>query len=210
MTVRVKICGITEWEEARVALDQGAHALGFVFAPSRRYINPEKAREIICRLPPFVTRVGVFVNEKRYAVQEIATFCRLDVLQFHGEESPEYCRGYSQQVIKAFSVKDRSVLEDMSRYQVDAYLLDAYVPGKRGGTGQTFDWEIAAEARKLGRPIILAGGLNPDNVGEAIARVKPYAVDVSSGVETDGKKDARKIAEFMAAVRRAFESDRIT
>lgn len=201
--VRVKICGIKTWAEARAALEAGAHALGFVFAPSPRRIHPETAREIITKLPPLVTTVGVFVNEPRYSLLEIASFCRLDVLQLHGEEPPEYCRGISQRLIKAIRVRDINSLELIPQYRVDAFLLDAFVPGRAGGTGHTFNWEIARRAKELGPPIILAGGLTPENVAEAIRQVRPYAVDVSSGVETNGQKDPVKIARFMEAVARA-------
>lgn len=201
--VRVKICGIKTWAEARAALEAGAHALGFVFAPSPRRIDPESAREIIMKLPPFITTVGVFVNEPRYSLLEIASFCRLDVLQLHGEELPEYCRGISNRLIKAIRVKDIKSLELIPKYRVDAFLLDAFVPGQAGGTGHTFNWEIARLAVEMGPPIILAGGLTPENVVEAIRKVRPYAVDVSSGVETNGQKDPVKIARFMEAVARA-------
>ncbi|MGB9660989.1 MAG: phosphoribosylanthranilate isomerase [Moorellaceae bacterium] len=201
--VRVKICGIKTWAEARAALEAGAHALGFVFAPGPRRIHPETAREIITKLPPLVTTVGVFVNEPRYSLLEIASFCRLDVLQLHGEEPPEYCRGISQRLIKAIRVRDINSLKLIPQYRVDAFLLDAFVPGRAGGTGHTFNWEIARRAKELGPPIILAGGLTPENVAEAIRQVRPYAVDVSSGVETNGQKDPVKIARFMEAVARA-------
>lgn len=198
--VRVKICGIRSWEEAQAAVEAGAHALGFVFAPSRRRIQPEVAREIIKRLPPFITAVGVFVNEPRARLLAIASFCRLQVLQLHGEEPPEYCRGLTYPLIKAIRVRDGEVLDLIPRYPVEAILLDSYVPGCSGGTGQTFNWEIAQEAAAAGRPLVLAGGLTPENVGEAIRQVRPYAVDVSSGVETGGRKDPVKMACFIEAV----------
>ncbi|SMB98343.1 phosphoribosylanthranilate isomerase [Thermanaeromonas toyohensis ToBE] len=206
--VRVKICGIRSLEEAWAALDAGAHALGFVFAPSKRRIEPETAREIIKKLPPFITAVGVFVNEPRSRLLEIASFCRLHVLQLHGEESPDYCRSLAYPLIKAIRVRDIRVLELIPRYPVEAILLDTYVPGCPGGTGQTFNWEIAQEAVGMGRPLILAGGLTPENVGEAIQKVRPYAVDVSSGVETDGRKDPMKIARFIEAVVKASQGQK--
>ena len=144
--VRVKICGIRTVEAARAAVEAGADALGFVFAPSPRQVTPQDAERIIRQLPPFVSRVGVFVNTPRREALEIAGFCRLDVLQFHGEEPPDYCRGWRQQVIKGFRVRDGSVLEQMDRYEVAAFLLDAYVPGRAGGTGQRFDWDLARQA----------------------------------------------------------------
>ncbi|KYH33035.1 phosphoribosylanthranilate isomerase [Neomoorella mulderi] len=204
--VRVKICGIRSYEEARLVLDAGVDTLGFVFARSPRQVNPETAREIIMKLPPFTTTVGVFVNEPRYSLMEIASFCRLDVLQLHGDEPPEYCHGLSQRVIKAFRVRDASFIQAMDSYpEVQGFLLDAYVPGVAGGSGRTFNWELAKDAVARGRPIILAGGLTPENVSTAIRTVRPYAVDVASGVETNGRKDPVKIVSFLRAVREAEE-----
>lgn len=199
--VRVKVCGITTLEAALTAVEAGADALGFVFAESPRRVDPEEARRIISQLPPFVGRVGVFVDADRREVSRIAHYCGLDVLQFHGDEAPEYCQGWRQPVVKAFRVRDGAFLQVLPRYRVAAYLLDTYVPGRNGGTGLCFNWEMARAARELG-PVILAGGIKPDNVGEAIRTVQPYAVDVSSGVETDGRKDPQKIRSLLAAVRR--------
>lgn len=199
---RVKICGIQTLEQAMWAVEAGADALGFIFAPSRRKIHPELAREIILKLPPFVSKVGVFVNEQRYVVEELGTFCKLDVLQFHGQEPPEYFRRWSYQVIKAFSVDNDWEAEELNKFEADAYLLDTKVEGLPGGAGKTFDWQKALAAKEYGKPIILAGGLNPDNVAEAISLVKPYAVDVSSGVEQSGVKDRELIERFMAETRR--------
>lgn len=199
--VRVKICGLSALEPAIAAVEAGAQALGFVFAPSSRQVTPKAVRQIVQELPPFVAKVGVFVNADRGMVAETAEYCRLDVLQFHGQETPDYCQGWRQPIIKAFRVRDRSFLDELPRYQVAAYLLDAYVPGKMGGTGTSFNWELAREAKRFG-PIILAGGIRADNVGPAIRLVDPFAVDVSSGVETDGRKDLQKIKSFMAEVGR--------
>ncbi len=202
---RVKICGIQSREDALAALQGGAHALGFIFAPSRRRINPELAREIILNLPPFITKVGVFVNEERHVVQEIASLCNLDVLQFHGEESPAYCQRWFQQTVKSFRVKN-GLIPDLEAYGVDAILLDTYVEGQAGGTGQTFDWNIAAEiGRRVQRPLIMAGGLNCTNVGAVIRQVRPYAIDLASGVENEGRKDPAKITAVMREVRKADE-----
>ncbi len=202
--VRIKICGIRSDKEARLVLDAGVDTLGFVFAPSPRQVNPEVARGIITKLPPFTTTVGVFVNEPRYNIMEIASFCRLDVLQLHGEEPPEYCHGLSQRLIKTFRVRDSSSIQAMASYpDVHGFLLDTYDPAVAGGSGRTFNWELAREAVTFDRPIILAGGLTPENVGLAIRAVRPYAVDVASGVETNGCKDAGKIAAFVEAVRKA-------
>lgn len=199
--VRVKVCGIRTWEEAKMAVDAGAHALGFVFAPSPRRINPETAREIIQRLPPFVARAGVFVNQPRYEVQEIGSFCHLQVLQFHGDEDPAYCRRWpGYQVVKALRVGENFDLEAAGSYQVDAVLLDAYVAGKYGGTGESFNWDLAVAVRELVACLILAGGLNPDNIRPAIEKVRPYAVDVSSGVEERGAKSRTRIERFMGQI----------
>ena len=196
--LKVKICGITNIEDALIAVEAGANALGFVFFQgSSRYISPEDATEVIRSLPPFVQTVGLFVNEEVAVVNLIADRCGLDVIQLHGEESPEYCNDIKRRVIKAFRVKDESSLDEMPNYQVAAYLLDAWFPAAHGGTGTTFNWGIAAKAATT-NTIILAGGLTPLNVAEAIATVKPYAVDVSSGVESvPRKKDANLIKSFI-------------
>lgn len=198
---RVKICGITGADIALGAVEAGADALGFVFAESRRRLTPEAAREIIRKLPPFVTTVGVFVNEDLATVCRIADYCGLDLVQLHGSESPEYCREVNRPVLKAIRVAGAGDLEQMARYQVRGFLLDTFIPGQPGGTGQTFPWHLAREAGKYGN-IIVAGGLNPDNVHQALTEAEPYGVDVSSGVETDGVKDLAKIREFISRVRR--------
>ncbi|MGD0621269.1 MAG: phosphoribosylanthranilate isomerase [Thermacetogeniaceae bacterium] len=198
---RVKICGITTLDAALAAVEFGADALGFVFAPSPRRVTPQDAERIIRELPPFVSKVGVFVDAPRQEALEIAGDCRLDVLQFHGGEAPDYCRGWQQQVVKAFRVRDGSVLEQMGTYDVAACLLDAYVPGRAGGTGQRFDWDLARQAGER-RRIILAGGITPDNVEQAVRQARPYAIDVSSGVETGGVKDTEKIRALLMTVRR--------
>jgi phosphoribosylanthranilate isomerase len=200
--VRAKVCGITELAEAHLAMEAGASAIGFVFAESKRQIHPEKAREISLSLPPFVSRVGVFVNEERHVVQEIASFCDLDVLQFHGDEPPEYCRRFSQRLIKAIAVKDEASIAILPDYQnVHAFLLDTYHPHLRGGTGEAFNWELALTAKAFNRPVILAGGLTATNVREAVLAVQPYGVDVSSGVEDQGKKSKVKLQQFFSALR---------
>jgi phosphoribosylanthranilate isomerase len=201
--IRIKVCGITKIEDALAAQALGADAIGMVFAESPRRVEKEQAREIVQALPPFVHLVGVFVDEKKSVIEDIADFCRLTVLQFHGAESPEYCAGFDRPVIKAFRISQREDIERLKPYQgkVSAFLLDTYHPALAGGTGQTFDWDMAKEVGKIG-PIILAGGLNPDNIEAAIRAVKPYAVDVSSGVEmTLGKKDHDKMRLFIERVR---------
>lgn len=202
MTVRIKICGITNKEDALAAAHLGADALGFIFAPSPRKISAERAREIIKALPPFIKTVGVFVDEDPERVSSIVAMCGLDVLQLHGSESIDYCSSFDRRVIKAVRLRSRDDLENLSKYVnvVDALLLDTYVPNKLGGTGITFDWKLAVEARRYGR-IILAGGLNPENVAAAIRMVKPYAVDASSGLEqSPGVKDHEKMAQFIREV----------
>ncbi len=205
MAIRIKICGITNEEDALAATQLGADALGFVFATSPRQVSVEKAREIIGTLPPLVQAVGVFVDEDPEKVAYTATFCHLDLLQFHGNESPSYCGSFDHRVIKAVRLRSSSDLETLSLYRgtVGAILLDTYVPNQYGGTGITFDWNMALEARKHG-PIILAGGLNPENVAHAVSMVRPYAVDASSGLErSPGVKDHEKMAQFIERVYQA-------
>lgn len=204
--VRIKVCGITSRKDAFLAVDLGVDALGFIFAPSPRRITPQQAKKIIKNLPPFVDRVGVFVNEEKSKVEEIAEFCSLTTLQFHGEESPSYCSSFSCKKIKSFAVKDK-LPPDFLSYRVDAYLLDTFSKDKKGGTGKTFNLEVAREAKKFGVPLIIAGGLSPENVGEVIRKVHPFAVDVASGVEEKpGKKSKEKLKRFIKAVRETDEA----
>jgi phosphoribosylanthranilate isomerase len=203
--VRIKVCGITNLEDALLAAELGADALGFIFyPPSPRKVAPEEARAIIAQLPPFVTTVGVFVDEDAALVSTLAARLGLDWVQLHGQESPEYCRTLGRRVIKGFRIQDKSSLADMAVYRgaAQALLLDTYKKGQAGGTGETFDWRLANEAKAYG-PIILAGGLTPYNVAQAIATAQPRAVDVASGVEVaPGKKDPEKLRKFFAAIRR--------
>ena len=201
--VRIKICGITNLEDALLAADLGADALGFVFyAKSPRYVTPEAAREIIAQLPPFVAAVGVFVDEEAARVRDLAAKVRLDWVQLHGQESPEYCRHLGRKVIKGVRIQDESSIQELEPFQgaVQALLLDTYKQGQVGGTGEIFDWHLAREARKYGR-IILAGGLTPDNVAQAIRVAQPQAVDTASGTEAaPGKKDPAKLRAFFKAI----------
>jgi phosphoribosylanthranilate isomerase len=185
-------------EDALQAVEAGADALGFVFhEKSPRSVFPEQAAMIVRALPPFVQAVGLFVNAEIDFVNATAERCRLDIVQLHGEESPDYCGLMVRRVIKAFRVKDVTSLDLMCNYRVAGYLLDAWSPTAYGGTGTTFNWEIAKLAGKIG-PIILAGGLTPRNVRTAVEAVDPYGVDVSSGVESaPGKKDPEKVQEFI-------------
>ncbi len=202
--MKVKICGITTIEDALAAVEFGADALGFVFyAESPRCITPQEARKIIDRLPPFIPTVGVFVNETPAKIQDIITSAHLQVVQLHGEEPPEQCILWRPS-IKAFRVKDFVDLKPLEQYKcMSAYLIDTYTPSSYGGTGQIFNWDIALEAKKFG-PIILAGGLTPENIEKAVRWVMPYGVDVSSGVEfKKGKKDLHKMKDFIDKARRA-------
>jgi phosphoribosylanthranilate isomerase len=202
---RVKICGITSLEDALNAIEAGADALGFVFyTESPRHIFPEQAARIISQLPPFVQVVGLFVNEEATTVNDVSDLCRLDLVQLHGDEPADYCRQIRRRVLKAFRVRSLTCLDPIIEYPVSGYLLDTFSPSFYGGTGLSFNWEIAAEAVKRHQRIILAGGLTPDNVAEAIRQVRPWAVDVSSGVETaPGKKDADKVRRFIRNAKEA-------
>lgn len=202
----VKICGITNQEDALAAVEYGANALGFIFHPeSPRSITSNTAGNIISSLPPFIVTVGVFVDMGKSEVCEIASHAGLNIIQLHGSESPEEyvsCR----KVIKSIRVKDLTDLEVISGYEAaSAILLDTYSPNMIGGTGQKFNWEIAVEAKKFGR-IILAGGLTPENVEEAVKMVRPYGIDVASGVEDaqTGRKDHKKLKLFIERAQKAF------
>jgi len=199
---RVKICGITRLKDALDAVEHGADALGFVFVPeSPRFISADRAQAIIRKLPPFVSVVGVFMDAPVEKVLSHVQRCGLTAVQLHGAESPEDCRRLPVRVIKAFRVKGARLPARISRYAVDAILLDTYSFGVPGGTGRIFPWDVAVRAKKYGR-IVLAGGLNGQNVLEAIRIVQPYAVDVSSGIEqSPGKKDARLLKEFIHKVK---------
>jgi phosphoribosylanthranilate isomerase len=203
MSVIIKICGMTNASDALAAVDAGADALGFMFSDqSPRQVSLRAAAEIIRQLPPFVVKVGVFVNAPADRVVRAIGECTLNLLQFHGEEPPEYCGQFGLMNMKAFRIRDADSLKILPAYPTDAWLLDAYAPDRPGGTGATFNWDLAVEAQKFGRPIFLAGGLTPENVGEAVRKVRPYAVDVSSGVETaPGRKDPDKMRRFILAAR---------
>lgn len=203
--VRSKICGITRIEDALAAADAGADAIGFVFyAKSPRAVDVRQARAIIAELPPFVTTVGLFVNASRCELNEILEVVPLDLLQFHGDETPADCEGFHRPWIKALRVRPGDDLEAACQLYAGAQgvLLDTFVVGVPGGTGEAFDWSLVPAG--LSKPVILAGGLSAANVGQAIAQVRPYAVDVSGGVEqSKGIKDAAKIDAFIRAVKQA-------
>lgn len=201
--VRSKICGITRLEDARAAVAAGADAIGFVFYPkSPRAVTIEQAQAIIASLPPFVTTVGLFVDMPREQLQQLLVQVPLDLLQFHGDETPEQCEGFGRPYIKALRVKSGAdVARQIAQYaSASGVLLDTFIAGVPGGTGETFDWSLVPQGLQM--PIILAGGLTPDNVQAAIKQVKPYAVDVSGGVEASkGIKDLSKVKAFIQAVR---------
>lgn len=200
--IRVKFCGFTHQDDVAQAVALGADALGFVFyGPSSRYVSPEHAQTLTRSVPAFVTRVGLFVNEEAETVQRIFELARLNLIQYHGEESPEFCDAIGLPYIKAFRVrKGMDLRTEMDRYpHASGFLLDAYVKGQPGGTGERFDWELIPQSHA---PIILAGGLTPDNAKDAIDQVAPWALDVSGGIETKpGRKDPDKMARFMNACR---------
>ena len=195
--VRVKICGVTSLEDARLAVDAGAFAVGFNFHPaSPRRIDPTRARAIGAELPPEVMRVGVFVDRERTAVEEIAGQAALTALQFHGNETPAFCQDWSLPVIKATRVRTRADVERLLEYPVELVMVDAYVEGVHGGTGARFDWSLLEGFDRT--RLVLAGGLTPENVAVAVRTVRPYAVDVASGVESGpGIKDPEKVKRFI-------------
>ena len=206
INTRIKICGITRPEDALIAAKLGADAVGLVFyEPSPRNVDIEQARAVVDVLPPFMTRVGLFVDAKPEQVRLALEKVGLDLLQFHGDESPQDCEVYNRPYIKAIRMRDDVDLQsEAQRFNsASGLLLDAYQPGVPGGTGESFDWSRLSQndLQKLGKPVILAGGLNPSNVGGAILLVQPYAVDVSGGVESEkGVKDHAKMSAFVKAV----------
>ena len=202
---RIKICGITRVEDALAAAQLGAHAIGLVFfAGSPRAVTPQQARDIIAALPPFVVPVGLFVNADAQTVRATIAAAPVQLLQFHGDETPQYCAGFSLPYLRAVRVRPGIDLLQYARdfHTARGLLLDAYVDGAHGGTGATFDWSLIP--RDLPVPVVLSGGLHAENVTEAVRRVRPWAVDVSSGVESaKGIKDVRKMEAFMTGVRNA-------
>jgi phosphoribosylanthranilate isomerase len=210
MMVRIKVCGITNQQDASIAVGLGVHALGFIFAESPRRVEPEIVRRIVTNVPPFVQTVGVFVNKGLDEIREIVQFCRLDLIQLHGDEPPDLCRALMPKTIKAFQLKDASNLKILRSYSdtTAAILLDTYSRDKRGGTGKTFDWELAVMAKQFGVPVVLSGGLSPSNIKNAILKVRPFAVDVNSGVEDrPGKKDPlllKRVVEIVSKFNNAI------
>lgn len=203
MSVRVKICGITSVADGVAAAEAGADMIGLMFYErSPRHVTVELAAEISRVVSPFVLKVGVFVNPEEDTVLRAIGACGLSLLQFHGEETPAFCAQFGVMSMKAFRVRDAGSLLALPDYSTDAYLLDAYSPDAHGGTGAKFNWDLALDAKQHGKPIFLAGGLTPENVGAAVRKVQPFGVDVSSGVEAaPGKKDAAKVRAFIHAAK---------
>ena len=199
----IKICGITTREDAKMACDSGANAIGLVFyPPSPRYVSIEQAQDVVNSLPPFTMSVGLFVNATREEIEQVIEQVAIDIIQFHGDETEAFCASFSRPYIKAVRMKEGLDLYSLEKEFASArgLLLDAYKKGVPGGTGETFNWDKVPH--DLNRPIILAGGLDAGNVAQAIKIAKPYAVDVSGGVEASkGKKDPQKIIQFVANVR---------
>ena len=201
----VKICGITNVEDALASADAGADAIGLMFYErSPRNVSMAIAAGIARALPAYVIKVGVFVNPAEELVMRAIGECGLNIVQFHGDETPEFCAQFPVMVLKAFRIRDAESLKQLANYPTDAWLLDAYAQDKLGGTGEKFNWDLAVEAQRFSKPIFLAGGLTPENVADAIRQVHPYAVDVSSGVESSpGKKDHAKVKAFVRAAKSA-------
>lgn len=203
MSVKVKICGITNEADGLAAAEAGADLIGLMFyEQSSRHVSLPVAAAISRAMPGFVLKVGVFVNPAEELVTRAIGECGLNLLQFHGNEPPEFCARFGLMSMKAFRIRDAASLEQMPAYHTEAYLLDAYSQNGMGGTGVKFDWDLAVEAGKFGKPIFLAGGLTPENVAQAVKKVQPFGVDVSSGVESaPGKKDAARVRAFITAAK---------
>ena len=198
---------MTQLKDALFAVEQGVDAVGFIFyKKSPRAVTMKTVREIITKLPPLVDTVGVFVNESAERLNKIADYCGLDLVQLHGEESPAFCRKIHRRVIKAFRVKDLQSIKQLEKFPVSGFLLDTFSDDLHGGTGKTFDWNLALPAKKMG-PVILAGGLTPRNILQAVHQVRPYGVDVCSGVEkSSGIKDLEKVRAFLKNIRSGSKS----
>ncbi|GAA0306354.1 phosphoribosylanthranilate isomerase [Gracilibacillus halotolerans] len=200
--VQVKICGLMNKEAIQTAADAGTDFIGFVFAKSKREVTVEQAKELASYVPSHVKKVGVFVNEERAVIEEIVQTVGLDYVQLHGDETPEFVNQLPFPVIKAFQVRSEKDLEQLESYHCDYYLLDSPAGKYRGGNGEAFDWNLAKTFNFLNKKVLLAGGLTPENVAQAVQEVVPAGVDVSSGVETDGEKDIEKIKQFILAAKK--------
>ena len=203
MSTQIKICGVTNVADALAVAEAGADMIGLMFyEQSPRHITLATAVEISRALPPFVLRVGVFVNPDEALVTRAIGECGLSLLQFHGDEPSDFCTKFGLMSLKAIRVRAAESIAQLADYHTDAFLLDAHSRNGLGGTGETFNWDLALEAQKFGKPIFLAGGLTPENVADAVRQVKPFGVDVSSGVESaPGKKDAAKVRAFITAAK---------
>lgn len=199
--MKVKICGIMDQKTALTAVEYGADALGFIFADSKRKVSKETVREIVAQIPESIMKVGVFVNEAKEEIEQIASYAGLTHIQLHGEEPADFCASLPYPVIKAFSIESKTDIEQAGQFACDYILLDGPKGKYRGGNGLTFNWRYGEHAQSLDKKVILAGGLSEDNVLEAVYQVKPFMVDVSSGVETNGKKDFKKIKRFIDMVK---------
>ncbi len=202
--VKIKICGITNLEDALNSVKAGCNALGFVFyRKSPRYITPKKASQIVKHIPTHILKIGVFVDAKEKTIKRIAKLCNLDMLQFHGNESPEFCKKFKgYKIIKAFRIKDKIDPRKILKYKTFAYLFDTFVDSRPGGTGKNFNWKLVRHIDGLTRPVFLSGGLTAKNVRKAIEVVHPKWVDVSSSIEVSpGKKDYKKVKKFIEAVK---------
>lgn len=202
--MRIKVCGITNLEDARLCVDAGADALGFIFVEGTpRYVTPDTVARIVAALPPFVTPVGVFWDHAPGHVKAVAEQCGLGALQFHGDEAPEDLETYRQPLIKTLKVAGSADLDRMAGYRVAAFLLDSHARWSEGLARPVIPWDVAAEMARR-HPVLLSAGLTPDNVGEAVRRVRPYGVDVNSGVEArPGRKDPERVARFVSRARAA-------
>lgn len=203
MVTRIKICGITRSEDAKTAANLGVDALGFIFVKkSPRYIDPQTARTIINKLPPFISRVGVFIDEPIEKIIEICNTAHIDTVQLHGSESPKYCASLPFPVIKVISIKDDTDISIIDTYATSGILLDTWHSGMAGGTGKTFNWKIARQACSRNDRIILAGGLGPSNIEDALQSVQPWGVDINSGVEIKpGIKNPHKMRDLVRIVK---------
>ncbi len=204
---KVKICGIQKLEDAKAAIEAGADALGFVFAKSSRQVTVEQARLITEKLPKSILKIGVFVNSSKQELEETAKIAGLDFVQLHGEESAEFCESLKVPYIKAFRVKEEADLLKVENYKGEYFLLDSGIGKYHGGNGTSFEWKLTKSIQNKRQSLILAGGLNEENVEEAINISSPYMVDVSSGVETNGEKDPNKIKRFILKVKAVKEEN---
>lgn len=201
--MKIKICGIRRKEDIAYVNELKPDYVGFIFAKSTRQVRPHEAKELIDLLDKSIKKVGVFVNEDKESIKQIARDCSLDVLQLHGDEKPEFIIDFKEEIWKSFSIKDEESLKNIDCYKVEGYLLDTFIDGKRGGTGENFNWDLVPHLHKE-RFIILAGGLNIQNINRAIERVRPHVVDINSGIEIDGYKDFNKMKAIIERVREVY------